>query len=176
MKQNSLSEVNTILEVLQSVVSKSFLSSSKSESQEEILLAAGIFPVISCFASVIKFVNEGSVSIPQDTVKQFLEVAKILEIVNEENVHHEDNHEEEVGDDDFDNDLWWDDSGMQQHYQLYWGGDDDVFTSDEDEEDLSIAHRVKVRRGRLVAACADDWIPAPPAPCASHDPADHGAL
>ena len=175
MKQNYLSEVNIILEVLQSVVSKSFLSSSKSQSPEEIHLAAGIFPVISCFASVIKFVNEGSVSIPQDTVKQFLEVAKILEIVNEENVHHEDNHEEEVGDedffeeevgdDDFDNDLWWDDSGMQQHYQLYWGGDDDVFTSDEDEEDLSIAHRVKVRRGRLGAAWAGDWVPAPPATC-----------
>ena len=96
MKQIQLSEINTILKVLKSIVSESFLSSSKSESQEEIQLAASVFPVISCFASVIKFVNEGLVSIPQDTVKQFLEVAEILHIVRVENVH----HEEEVVDED----------------------------------------------------------------------------
>ena len=115
MKQIQLSEVNTILEVLKSIVSESFLSTSKSESPEEIHLAASVFPVISCFASVIKFVNEGMVNIPQDTVKQFLEVATILNIVKEEDVHQEDYHEEEdeeegleVDDEEIRSDLWWD--------------------------------------------------------------------
>ena len=81
MKQLLLSDVNSILEVLQSVVSKSFLSTSKSKCPEEIQSEAKVFPVISCFANVINFVNEGSVSIPQDLVKQFLEVATILKIV-----------------------------------------------------------------------------------------------
>ena len=134
MKQTQLSEVNTILEVLKSIVSESFLSTSKSESPEEIPLAASVFPVISCFASVIKFVNEGLVNIPQDTVKQFLEVATILNIVKEEDVHQEDYHGEEVGeeeddeegvnvdDEDIRTDLWWDNGSHQ--YQLYWDEND----------------------------------------------------
>ena len=90
MKQQiQLSDINTIFEVLQSIVKKSFLSPSKSESPEKIHFAASVFPVISCFANVIKFVNEGLVNIPQNTVKQFLEVAEILHIVRVENVHHE---------------------------------------------------------------------------------------
>ena len=181
MKQLLLSDVNSILEVLQSVVSKSFLSTSKSKCPEEIQSEAKVFPVISCFANVINFVNEGSVSIPQDLVKQFLEVATILKIVKEEDVRHEDlkdldNEEGGVGDKDRDEDvhdnLWWDDNSHQ--YQLYWGEDDtddeddkDVFLtelSDEDEGDYSVAHRVKVRRARIGATTAEEVRLSPP-PC-----------
>ena len=179
MKQIQLSEINTILEVLKSIVNESFLSSSKSESPEEIQLAASVFPVISCFASVIKFVNEGLVSIPQDTVKQFLEVAKILKIVNEEDVHHEDDYEkgggdeenigEEVDEEEIRSDLWWDNGSHQ--YQLYWGENDidnwSVFSSEEseeDEKDFSVAHRVKARRARLGATTAEEVALSPP-PC-----------
>ena len=176
MKQIQLSEVNTILEVLKSIVSESFLSTSKSESPEEIPLAASVFPVISCFASVIKFVNEGLVNIPQDTVKQFLEVATILNIVKEEDVHQEDYHGEEVGDEENDDDedirtdLWWDNGSHQ--YQLYWDENDienwSVFSSaeesEEDEKDFSVAHRVKARRARLGAITAEEVRLSPP-PC-----------
>ena len=179
MKQIQLSEINTILEVLKSIVNESFLSSSKSESLEEIQLAASVFPVISCFASVIKFINEGLVSIPQDTVKQFLEVAKILKIVNEEDVHHEDDYEkgggdeenigEEVDEEEIRSDLWWDNGSHQ--YQLYWGENDidnwSVFSSEEseeDEKDFSVAHRVKARRARLGGTTAEEVALSPP-PC-----------
>ena len=187
MKQLLLSDVNSILEVLQSVVSKSFLSTSKSKCPEEIQSEAKVFPVISCFANVINFVREGSVSIPQGLVKQFLEVATILKIVKEEDVRHEDNeylrvYEEDldeeggVGDEDLDEDildnLWWDENSHQ--YQLYWGEDDtdeeddeDVFVtelSDEDESDYSVAHRVKARRARLGATTAEE-VRLPPPPC-----------
>ena len=101
-QQNQLSDINTILEALQSVVKKSFLSPSESKSPEEIHFAASFFPVISCFANVIKFVNEGLVNIPQDTVKQFLEVAEILQIVKVEDIHHE---EADVDDEDSDEDV-----------------------------------------------------------------------
>ena len=181
MKQIQLSEINTILEVLKSIVNESFLSSSKSESLDEIQLAASVFPVISCFASVIKFVNEGLVSIPQDTVKQFLEVAKILKIVNEEDVHHEDDYDyekgggdeenigEEVDEEEIRSDLWWDNGSHQ--YQLYWGENDidnwSVFSSEEseeDEKDFSVAHRVKARRARLGGTTAEEVALSPP-PC-----------
>ena len=181
MKQLQLSDINSILEVLQSVVSTSFMSKSQSKCPEEIQKEATVFPVIRCFANVINFVNEGSVSIPQDLVKQFLEVATILKIVKEEDVLHEDMEdldEEEggVGDKDLDEDvhdnLWWDDNSHQ--YQLYWGEDDfdeeddeDVFlteVSDEDEGDYSVAHRVKVRRARLGATTAEE-VRLPPPPC-----------
>ena len=179
-KQIQLSEINSILQVLQSIVSKSYLSESKSEGQE-IKLADNIFPVISCFASVINFVNEGSVYIHQGLVKQFLKVATILNIVNEEDVHHEeeegdgnedreeesDDEDHEEGDDEEEirEDLWWDESIHQ--YQLYWGDGDDydekVFSSEEDENDYSVAHRVKVRRSRLGATAAEEVRPSPPA-------------
>ena len=179
-KQIQLSEINSILQVLQSIVSKSYLSESKSEGQE-IKLADNIFPVISCFASVINFVNEGSVYIHQGLVKQFLKVATILNIVNEEDVHHEeeegdgnedreeesDDEDHEKGDDEEEirEDLWWDESIHQ--YQLYWGDGDDydekVFSSEEDENDYSVAHRVKVRRSRLGATAAEEVRPPPPA-------------
>ena len=183
MKQIQLSKVNTILEVLKSIVSESFLSTSKSECPKEIPLAASVFPVISCFASVIKFVNEGLVNIPQDTVKQFLEVATILNIVKEEDVHQEDYHGEEVGeeeddeegvnvdDEDIRTDLWWDNGSHQ--YQLYWDDNDiedcNLFSSEEsedDEKDFSVAHRVMARRrrARLGSTTAEEVTLSPP-PC-----------
>ena len=131
-RQNQLSDINNILQVLQSLVNQSFLSSQKSESQEEVHQEAeNIFPVISCFAKVIHFVKEGSVNVPQVLLSQFLEVARILNIVNEQNVHHED-YEEDVGDEDLDDEegdevrdqLWWDDAVHQ--YQLYWGDEEDT--------------------------------------------------
>ena len=139
--QNNLSEVNTILEVLKSVVSQSVLSTSRSKSQEKVHLAANIFPVISCFAKVIHFVNEGFVHVPQPLVEQFLEVAQILHIVHKdvkEDFHEEeedhkvgdedqtdvgDEDHEDVGDEELRHDLWWDDGSHQ--YQLYWGDEDD---------------------------------------------------
>ena len=176
-KQQNLSDISEILQVLQSLVYESFVSKSESKSQED-HLAENIFPVISCFASVIQFVKKGSVNIPQVLVHQFLEVAKILNIVQEESVKEEDihefngdnvdeeyeDHEEEVRDD-----YWWDDSNKAQ-YQLYWDNEfDEVFSTgscteeDHDEEDLSIAHRVKVRRCRLGAASSADRVSPPPA-------------
>ena len=83
-KQIQLSEINSILQVLQSIVSQSFLSTSRSENPEEVHLAANIFPVISCFSKVIQFVNEGFVHVPQPLVEQFLEVAQILQIVQKD--------------------------------------------------------------------------------------------
>ena len=83
-RQIQLSEINTILQVLQSIVSQSFLSTSRSENPEEVHLATNIFPVISCFSKVIQFVNEGFVNVPQPLVKQFLEVAQILQIVHKD--------------------------------------------------------------------------------------------
>ena len=80
-RQNQLSDINNILQVLQSLVNQSFLSSQKSEGQE----AENIFPVISCFVKVIHFVKEGSVNVPHVLLSQFLEVARILNIVNEQN-------------------------------------------------------------------------------------------
>ena len=88
-EQNYLSNINEILQVLQSVVNESFLSKSESKCPED-QLAAEFFPVINCFASVIHFVKRGSVNIPQVLVKQFLDVAKILNIVREEDVKEED--------------------------------------------------------------------------------------
>ena len=173
-KQIKLSDVNTILEVLQSIVSKSFLSTSRSESQEERHLAANVFPVITCFASVLKFVNEGSVNIPQVLVKEFLEVATILNIVKEEDVHQEDPNyyvdcENLDPDEEIHDNLWWDDNTQQ--YQLYWGDDDadEVFSAEESEEesddnDFSVADRVKARRARLGATAAAEVRYTPP-PC-----------
>ena len=178
-RQAQFSDIYEILQVLQSVVSQSVLSTSVSKSPEEIHLEANIFPVITCFAKVIRFVNEGSVSVPQVLLSQFLEVAKILNIV-QENVHEDVNeedagdeylHEENLGDEDLDewvedirDNLWWDDTVHQ--YQLYWEDDDDedgddVFAteqSEEDDEDFSIADRVKARRARLGAIAGDDRI------------------
>ena len=173
-KQIKLSDVNTILEVLQSVVSKSFMSTSRSQSQEERHLAANVFPVITCFASVLKFVNEGSVNIPQVLVKEFLEVATILNIVKEEDVHQEDPNyyvdcENLDPDEEIHDNLWWDDNTQQ--YQLYWGDDDadEVFSAEESEEesddnDFSVADRVKARRARLGATAAAEVRYTPP-PC-----------
>ena len=173
-KQIKLSDVNTILEVLQSVVSKSFKSTSRSQSQEERHLAANVFPVITCFASVLKFVNEGSVNIPQVLVKEFLEVATILNIVKEEDVHQEDPNyyvdcENLDPDEEIHDNLWWDDNTQQ--YQLYWGDDDadEVFSAEESEEesddnDFSVADRVKARRARLGATAAAEVRYTPP-PC-----------
>ena len=179
IRQAQLSDIYEILQVLQSVVSQSVLSTSVSKSPEEIHLEANIFPVITCFAKVIRFVNEGSVSVPQVLLSQFLEVAKILNIV-QENVHEDVNdedagdeylHEENLGDEDLDeweedirDNLWWDDAVHQ--YQLYWEDDDDedgddVFAteqSEEDDEDFSIADRVKARRARLGTIAGDDRI------------------
>ena len=168
-KQIKLSDVNTILEVLQSIVSKSFMSTSKSQSQEERHLAANVFPVITCFASVLKFVNEGSVNIPQVLVKEFLEVATILNIVKEEDVHQEDpnnyvDFENLDPDEDISDNLWWDDNTQQ--YQLYWGDEyaDEVFSAEDSEEDsddnnFSVADRVKARRARLGASAAEEVRP-----------------
>ena len=181
-RQNQLSDINNILQVLQSLVNQSFLSSQKSEGQEEVHQEAeNIFPVISCFAKVIHFVKEGSVNVPHVLLSQFLEVARILNIVNEHNVHHED-HEEDVGDEDLDDEegdevrdqLWWDDAVHQ--YQLYWGDEEDtddgeVFASEqseEDEEDFSVAHRVMARRrARLCATTTEEVRPPPSSPPAS---------
>ena len=177
-RQNQLSDINNILQVLQSLVNQSFLSSQKSEGQEEVHQEAeNIFPVISCFAKVIHFVKEGSVNVPQVLLSQFLEVARILNIVNEHNVHHED-HEEDVGDEDLDDEegdevrdqLWWDDAVHQ--YQLYWGDEEDtddgeVFASEhseEDEEDFSVAHRVMARRRARLCATTTEEVRLPPPP------------
>ena len=200
-KQIQLEDINNILQVLQSIVNESFLSTSRSEkSPEEIKYEANVFPVISCFSSVIKFVSEGLINIPQGLVKQFLEVATILDIVKEEDVRHEDyeedvrreDHEEDLRHEDYEDDLrhedyeedvgdeghdeeindnlWWDNGSHQ--YQLYWGDDDEgvdddyVFLSDhtdaEDEDEYSIAHRVKTRRARLGATAAAEVVSTPP--------------
>ena len=191
-KQIQLEDINNILQVLQSIVNESFLSMSRSEkSPEEIRYEANVFPVISCFSSVIKFVSEGLINIPQGLVKQFLEVATILDIVKGEDVRHEDheedvrredheedlrheNYEEDVVDEGHDEEindnLWWDNGSHQ--YQLYWGDDDEgvdddyVFLSDhtdaEDEDEYSIAHRVKTRRARLGATAAAEVVSTPP--------------
>ena len=104
-KQNYLSNINEILQVLQSVVNESFLSRSESKCQED-QLAAEFFPVINCFASVIQFVKRGSVNIPQVLVKQFLDVAKILNIVREDVKEEDLNYiEEDNGDDDNDEEI-----------------------------------------------------------------------
>ena len=179
-KQIQLSDINNILEVLKSIVSKSFMSNLKSEGQNEAHPeAAIIFPVISCFAKVIQFVNEGSVNVPQVLLSQFLEVAKILGIVNSENVkedvNYEDLREEDTGDEDPEEEeirdnLWWDDAAHQ--YQLYWGDEDDtddeVFASEqteEDEEDYSVAHRVMTRRRARLGATAAEEVRLSPPPC-----------
>ena len=181
-RQAQLSDINDILRILKSIVSQSFMSKSESKSQiENHQEAVKMFPVISCFAKVIHFVNEGSVHVPQVLLRQFLEVAKILNIVHEsvkedydedldEDVGNED-PEDEVDDEDLDegdeeirDNLWWDDAVHQ--YQLYWVDDDDedgddVFATEqteEGEEDFSIADRVKARRARLGASTGDDWI------------------
>ena len=181
-KQAQLSDINVILQVLQSLVSQSVTSKSQSKSQIKIHPeAVKIFPVISCFAKVIQFVNEGSVDVPQVLLSQFLEVAAILNIVQnvkeddinvddedlDEDVGNED-PEDDVDDEDFLDNFWWDDG---HQYQLYWG-DDDTFgsvssvfgseSSSEEEEDFSIADRVKARRLRLCATTAADWVPTPP--------------
>ena len=180
-KQIQLSDINNILEVLKSIVSKSFMSNLKSEGQNEAHPeAAIIFPVISCFAKVIQFVNEGSVNVPQVLLSQFLEVAKILGIVNSENVeedvNYEDLGEDDVGadedpeDEEIRDNLWWDDAAHQ--YQLYWGDEDDtddeVFASEqteEDEEDYSVAHRVMTRRRARLGATAAEEVRLSPPPC-----------
>ena len=189
--QIQLSEINTILQVLQSIVSQSYLSKSRSENPEEVHLATNIFPVISCFSKVIQFVNEGFVNVPQPLVKQFLEVAQILQIVHkdvkedfyEEEEDHDvgDEDQSDVGDEDHEDvddeelrhDLWWDDGSHQ--YQLYWGDEDDedeggdVFASEqseEEEEDFSVAHRVMARRrARHGATAAVELTLPPPPPC-----------
>ena len=193
-EQNYLSNINEILQVLQSVVNESFLSRSESKCPED-QLAAEFFPVINCFASVIHFVKRGSVNIPQVLVKQFLDVAKILNIVREEDVKEEDlnyieeddgddHNEEEMDEEDVISDNYWWDDGTQAQYRLYWDveledeedQEDEVFDTgppaeeevyeQEDGEDSSIAHRVKVRRSRrLGAVVATDWVPPTPATC-----------
>ena len=174
--------MNSILQVLQSIVSQSFLSTSRSENTEEVHLAANIFPVISCFAKVIQFVNEGFVNVPQPLVKQVLEDAQILHIVHvkedyEVDVGEEDlvdvdgeDPEEDDGCGEIRHDLWWDDAAHQ--YQLYWGDEEDtdegeVFTSaqsEEDEEDCSVAHRVMARRRARLCATTTEEVRLPP-PC-----------
>ena len=176
MKQVNLYEVNLILEVLQSFVSQS-IESRICQEEEEVM--SKLSPILSCFASVIQFVKTGCVKIPQDLVTQFLVVASILNIVNTEKKREWDTNRRDDGEDDNNNDggnkedhdafgdsLWWDD-GYQ--YQLYWCEDDDTFGSDvfslessegEEEEEYSVAHRVKARRARLGATTAADWVPA----------------
>ena len=161
-RQIQLSEINTILQVLQSIVSQSFLSTSRSENPEEVHLAANIFPVISCFSKVIQFVNEGFVHVPQPLVEQFLEVAQILQIVHKDvkedfykgdvGVDEEDTDvgeedldvveedldvgdEDPKGDEELRHDLWWDDGPHQ--YQLYWGDEDDA--EDDDCGDVFVS-------------------------------------
>ena len=150
-KQVQLSEINNILQTLQSVVKQSFLSTSRSENSEDIHLAANIFPVISCFAKVIHFVNEGFVHVPQPLVEQFLEVAQILQIVHKDvkedfykgdvgidlDVGEEDlDVVEEVldvvdedpgGDEELRHDLWWDDGSARQTLRIPYRLSDKFF-------------------------------------------------